>query len=112
MQYGQQMNAQQAPHYNQAMQQAAQQAWLPEIKCGSLHKTINNENKLEDTNMVTEVVKDTKQFIRDHKATIYWVAILLLADHFLFNGVFKEKLKNIMHNLVGKVEAKLNDTKV
>ena len=62
--------------------------------------------------MVTEVLKDTKQFIREHKATIYWVAVLLIADHFLFNGAFKEKLKNIMNSLVGKVESKLNETKV
>ncbi len=68
--------------------------------------------KKQETNMITEVAKDLKQFIKDHKSTIYVIAALLLADHFMFNGAFKEKLKGIMSNLVGKVESKLSETKV
>lgn len=68
--------------------------------------------KLKETNMVTEVVQDAKKFIKDHKSTIYVVAILLVVDHFMFNGAMKEKLKAIMQNLIGKVEAKLNEAEV
>ena len=69
-------------------------------------------NKPEETNMVKEVVQDLKSFIKDHKSTIYLIAVLLIVDHFVFNGSMKEKLKSMMQNLVGKVENKLNETKV
>jgi hypothetical protein len=66
----------------------------------------------KEENMVTEVMSDTKKFLKDHKSIIYWVAILLVADHVLFNGAFKEKLKNIMSQLVGKVEDKLKESNI
>jgi hypothetical protein len=68
--------------------------------------------KSKEENMVTEVAQDLKKFIREHKSTIYIIAMLLIVDHFMFNGAMKEKLKSLVQNLVGKVEAKLNETKV
>lgn len=69
---------------------------------------IKSDTKPKEINMLTEVRQDMVKFVREHKSVIYWVAVLLIADHFLFQGAFKEKLKNIMNNLVSKVETKLN----
>jgi hypothetical protein len=54
-----------------------------------------------------ELLGDFKGFIKEHKSLLYWVAIAVLADHFLFNGAFREKLKGLMGNLVGKLEKKV-----
>lgn len=76
------------------------------------HYLVSNKKPIEGVNMITEVVKDLKQFVRDHKSTVYVIAILLIVDHFMFNGAMKEKLQSLMQNLIGKVEAKLNETEV
>lgn len=95
--------------YGQAMQQAQQNqyqlygggassvAYIPPTK---------PETKKE-TNMITEVAKDAKAFIKEHKSAIYWTVMLLIIDHFFFHGAFKEKLKATMQKLVGKVESKV-----
>lgn len=59
-------------------------------------------------NMITEIAKDAKAFIKEHKSLLYWVATLFVVDHFFFHGAFKEKLRDIMQKLVGKAEDKIN----
>lgn len=73
---------------------------------------ISDKSTKKGTNMFSEVAQDMKVFVKEHKSLIYWVAVLFIFDHFFFQGAFKSKLKNIMDNLVGKVESKLQETKV
>lgn len=68
-------------------------------------------DKPKGENMLTEITRDAKTFVREHKSTIYVIAVLLLADHFMFNGAFKAKLKSMMEKIVGQVEDKLNPPK-
>lgn len=80
---------------------------------GRGYVTLDDENKTKVwfneikgvTNMFTQMGADFKTFIAEHKATIYWIALLFLADHFLFNGAFRVRLQEIMNKLLGKVEA-------
>lgn len=69
--------------------------------------TATETKKPKETNMITEVAKDAKAFIKEHKSAIYWTVMLLIIDHFFFHGAFKEKLKATMQKLVGKVESKV-----
>lgn len=62
--------------------------------------------------MLSEVAKDMRGFVKEHKSMIYWVLVLFMLDHFFFQGSFKAKLKSMMDNLVGKIESKINDAKV
>lgn len=66
----------------------------------------------ENTNMFTEIVKDGKEFIKTNKAIFYWIASLYLVDHFCFNGAGKQRLQNLFQTLLGKVEEKVNNTKM
>lgn len=58
--------------------------------------------------MITEVAKDMKAFVKEHKSVIYWIAVLFLIDHFFFEGNFKTKLHDMTNKLIGKVEAKIH----
>lgn len=66
--------------------------WRPERK------------NIKEPSMLGTVSKDLKSFILEHKSTIYWIAVLLLVDHFFFNGAYRQKINGIMHKLIGKVE--------
>ncbi len=54
--------------------------------------------------MFGTIGSDLKVFIKDHKSSIYMVAVLLLADHLIFEGAFRVRLQSIMSNLLAKVE--------
>jgi len=69
-------------------------------------------SKMEKKNMITEVADDLKSFIRSNKSTIYWVAMLLIIDHFFFKGAFKERLHKTVNGFVEKIESKVGETKI
>lgn len=58
--------------------------------------------------MFNEVTADAKAFIKTNKSTIYMIAVLIIADHLLFNGAYRMKLKEMMEKLVGKVSSDLD----
>lgn len=68
-------------------------------------KIFKNEGEV---NMFKQVGSDLKAFIAEHKSVIYWLAVLFLADHFFFQGAFRERLNGIMNKMLGKVESQLD----
>jgi len=60
-----------------------------------------------DLPMLKTVGSDMKAFIAEHKSAIYWIALMFLADHILFQGAFRERLHGLMNKLLGKVEAQI-----
>lgn len=98
-----------ARHQNSEMNQQKLLALLnmPPVK-PKINPKLEIETKpKQETNMISEVSKDMKAFIKEHKSAIYWVAILMLCDHFFFHGAFKEKLREMMNKMIGKVEDKI-----
>lgn len=69
---------------------------------------VEPQNKPVEKTMFQEVVADVKTFVREHRGIIYFVAIALLMDHFVFQGIFKDRLKTMAGKIVGKIEAKLD----
>lgn len=57
--------------------------------------------------MFQEVKKDVTDFVKEHRGVIYFIALALLIDHFLFKGVFKERLQKMTESLIKKVEDKV-----
>ncbi len=62
----------------------------------------------EKPSMFKSISQDLKKFVIDHKSTIYVLAVLVLVDHFLFQGAFRERLHGLMNKMLGKVEAMLD----
>ncbi len=62
-------------------------------------------------NMFKTVANDMKGFITEHKSVLYWMAVMLLADHVFFGGAFREKLHGLMNKMLGKVEAQIDGAK-
>lgn len=56
-----------------------------------------------------ELIKDAKDFIKEHKGLFYWIALIALADHFIFEGTFRDKLKSIVQKMIGKLETKVDN---
>ena len=82
---------------------------------GTYYVDINNnkakiriiKSKLEVDKLIKEGVKDVKGFIKENRAVIYWVSLILLADHFIFKGQFKNKLRSTFNALIDRVNASI-----
>lgn len=61
----------------------------------------------KERTMFQEVKNDVTVFIKEHRGVIYFIALALLIDHFIFRGVFKARLQAMLESLIGKVEAKV-----
>lgn len=69
-----------------------------------LLKTYKGEN-----NMLKEVKDTVEQFIKDNRMVITWIAVLFLADHFFFNGKFRERLHGMIDNLINRTKSKIKE---
>ena len=70
------------------------------------------KSKLEVEKLIKESVQDIRGFIKENRAVIYWISLILLADHFIFKGQFKTKLKSTFNALIDRVNASITkDTK-
>ena len=82
---------------------------------GAYYADINNDvgkirvikSKLEVDKLIKEGIKDVKGFVKENRAVIYWVSLILLADHFIFKGQFKNKLKSTFNALIDRVNASI-----
>lgn len=71
-------------------------------ECFDAIKKLNGESKL-----IKEPLNDLKQFVQEHKNTIYIISFALLLDHFVFNGAFRARLKSMVDSMLSKVEKSL-----
>lgn len=69
---------------------------LPPIKKPSLMKEILNIGKT--------MKDDVKNFIIENRTIIYWLAILLILDQWVFDGKFREKLHDLFETLIDRVK--------
>lgn len=51
------------------------------------------------------------EFVSEHRNVIYTIALVVLADHFLFDGKFREKLKGLVDKMLCKAEKQLDSNK-
>ena len=58
-----------------------------------------------------EKMDGLKKYFKKNEDTIYTIGIIVLVDHFVFNGLFREKLKSLMDGLIYKTEKKLLEEK-
>lgn len=73
------------------------------------HSRVDLETVLiKEKNMVKELVTDVREFVKDNRSVVYTIAIIVLADQFLFKGAFRERLKAIVEKLLCKAEAKVD----
>lgn len=59
-------------------------------------------------NLFSEVKKDMRAFVLEHKGLIYGILGLYLLDHFVLEGKLKAKLLDLAHKLIGKLETKVD----
>lgn len=72
--------------------------------------SINADTKTtKKESFMKELITDAKGFMKEHKSLFYWIALIALADHFIFEGTFREKLKAIVQKMIGKLEAKVDN---
>lgn len=63
-------------------------------------------------NMLTDIIADLKGYMRTNKDLIYTVLFLIVLDHVIFDGAFRERLKALVEGLLKKVEDKVTPTTV
>lgn len=63
---------------------------------------------IKGNNMLKEIGSDVQQFVKDNRNVVYTIALVVLVDHFVFGGSFREKLKQMMDKLLNKCQEKLD----
>jgi len=58
----------------------------------------------KEGSFMNEMFRDLRNFIKEHRGVFYTVALVAVADHFLLDGQFREKLKGIIAKLLSKAE--------
>ncbi|MFA5583746.1 MAG: hypothetical protein WDA09_05990 [Bacteriovoracaceae bacterium] len=66
-----------------------------------LKQTMGNKGKRGD--MTGEI----KEYFKKHQDTFVTLAIVILIDQFLFEGRFRDKIKNIMEKLINRIDKQL-----
>lgn len=49
-----------------------------------------------------------KDYLKEHKSILMTIGVVLLVDHLVFDGAFREKVKEIINKMLGKVEKQLD----
>ena len=58
----------------------------------------------------TTMMGEFKDYIKAHRDLLFTVVFVLLLDHFVFGGAFKEKLQSVVGGLMKKAENQLGVT--
>jgi len=58
--------------------------------------------------LFTEIARDVKSFVLEHRSTLYFLAIALIVDHLLFKDAFRHRLQSIVDKIITKVEDKVS----
>ena len=65
------------------------------------------QGKPKERTMFQEIKNDVSTFIKEHRGVIYFIALALLVDHFIFKGIFTARLQVMLESLIKKVEDKV-----
>lgn len=57
------------------------------------------------------VMESVKEYFNKHRDAIYTLGVVILLDHFLFGGAFREKIKSTVEGMLEKVTKGLSDGK-
>lgn len=55
-----------------------------------------------------EIITDIREFIKENRNIVYWIIVVLLLDHFVFEGKFRKKVKSVVEGCLNKVEKQIN----
>lgn len=64
-----------------------------------------------ESNMFSEIKETATKFLQENRMLLAWIAVLFLADHFFFNGQFRQRLQGMVEKLIGGVEKKIEEFK-
>lgn len=70
--------------------------WLVSPRCFKLAK---------EKNMLDSV----KEYLKQHKDIIITIGVVLVVDHLIFGGAFREKVKALVDGLLNKAEKQLSE---
>lgn len=57
------------------------------------------------------IMKAFRDYLEQHKNMIFTVVLALLADHYVFNGIFREKIKSLINKLLDKAHCQIDGVK-
>lgn len=58
-------------------------------------------------NIMKEALGEVKAFLKDNRQLVGTVVLVLVLDHLVFGGALRERLKDIVNKMLGKVEKSL-----
>ena len=92
--------------------------WIVSVDCDSNRVVVLEDevdtttqikkSKLEVERMFKAGVEDVKGFVKENRYVLYWVSLILLADHFIFGGELRGKVQGLFNSSIDKVNSKIN----
>ena len=56
--------------------------------------------------MFSEISKDLKGYISENRDLLYTIGLVLIIDQYIFDGAFRQRIKNLVEGLLKKAENK------
>lgn len=69
---------------------------------------VQQTQNVKKESYMKELLQDARNFIKEHRTVIYTVALVVLIDHFVFGGQFRDKLKDLTAKFLKKAEDQLH----
>jgi hypothetical protein len=55
------------------------------------------------------MMESIRNYFKNHQETFLTICVLLLADEYLFDGVFREKIKDLIESFINKTKRKIEN---
>lgn len=94
-----------ADHMSQLQQALGQQQM--NVNYGLRTLSYYQEDKIKNKKEERGTMKMMKEYLEKHKDAIFTVALVMLVDHFIFGGAFREKIKITIEALLEKAQKQL-----
>ena len=67
--------------------------------------------RLDQVSLKGDTMNSMKEYLEKHRDVFLTIGIVLILDHFVFEGAFREKLKSITESFLDKKTKELTDGK-
>jgi hypothetical protein len=68
---------------------------------------INNKH-LKQNKKESNMLESAKEYLKENKSIIMTIAVVLIVDHLVFGGAFREKVKSLVNGLLDKAQTDLD----
>lgn len=82
--------------------------WWISQKCITPINYASTTVKMDNSSQGGNMLQTVKDYLKDHKQILMTIAVVLVVDHLVFGGAFREKVKSLVDGLLNKAQKELD----